>query len=194
MKKRWAIASALAWALFLILGAGRLKAEDSGVFKNPADIAKAQEILVENGYLAPESFTSGMLDASTRTAISSYQSEHALNERGDLDDETFQSLTSHEISYPWGEQEAESRVEPAEQPVPTIKVAQAPQVPEPTPAPTRVRQAPPVSPAPARHANQAVDARPARKMPATGSPLPMMLLAGLLLLGAGALVLRRRVA
>jgi LPXTG-motif cell wall-anchored protein len=193
MKKRiMTIGTVLALGMLLSISTSMLRAEDSGVFKNAGDITRAQEILVRDGYLSADSFTSGKLDAATRGAISNYQSEHAMNDRGDLDDETFQSLTSHEMTYPWGIQEAENRVEPQPvEPAPAPKVVRAPPVPEPTPASVQVREAPPVPQAPTVPPAPVVAAQPGRKMPATGRELPVMFLSGLLLLGAGAFLLRR---
>jgi len=179
---------------FLLVGVGTLRAENSGVFKSSADISKAQEILVGEGYLSPDSFQPGAIDEATRRGLSSYQSAHALNDRGDLDDETFQSLTSHETAYPWdAEKTAAQSAQPVE-PESAPRIAQAPPVPEATPAPAQVKEAPqpavhPASPAPAQAA-----AGPATRMPATGSPLPTLLISGLALLGAGALLVRRTIA
>jgi LPXTG-motif cell wall-anchored protein len=194
--QRLAIGTGLALCLFLSLGASALRAEDSGAFKNPVDIAKAQQILVDNGYLAAGSYTHGSLDESTRWAISSYQSEHALNARGDLDDETFQSLSSHEGIYPWDDQQSASQAQaPTREPAP--KVAQAPPVPEPTPSPAQVREARAASATPAQPAGPVgirPESKPERRMPATGSSLPTLLVSGLLLLGAGAFLICRRFA
>jgi LPXTG-motif cell wall-anchored protein len=183
--KKLLLAAALAMTIgvLLIAGAHPLRAEDSGVFKNSADISRAQEILVGDGTLASGSFTPGSLDAATRRALTAYQTVHAINESGDLDDETYQSLTSHETSYPWGAETAMAGapaqpVEPAA--APSARTAEAPAMPEPIPSPVEVKQAPiPAAP------------QPARKMPATGSSLPLLALAGLALLGGGALLLRQ---
>jgi LPXTG-motif cell wall-anchored protein len=97
------------------------------------------------------------------------------------------------MSYPWTEQTpvrvaAEEPVAPApeprrvEKPVQPV-VAEAPAVPEEMPATTAVRQGP-EAPAP----------EPVEEpvMPATASPLGALLLAGLALIGSGAVLLRSR--
>jgi len=178
---------AIAVGLFLIAGATALRAEDSGVFKNGASILQAQEILVEDGYLSPGSYTSGVTDKATRNALSAYQSAHALNNTGTLDDETYQSLTSHEMDYPWGGEvtvaEAEPVIYESEE---VVQVAEAAPAPEPTPAPAEVKETPaPEAAAPA-------PAEPEPSMPATGSSLPLLALSGLALIGGGALLLRQR--
>ena len=176
---------AIAVGLFLIAGATALRAEDSGVFKNGASILQAQEMLVEDGYLSPGSYISGVTDEATRKALSQYQSAHALNSNGTLDDETFQSLTSHEIDYPWGKGAEVAEAEPViVESAEVVQVAEAAPAPEPTPAPV-VNEAPAQAPAPA-------PAETEPKMPATGSSLPLLALSGLALMGGGALLLRQR--
>ena len=177
---------AIAVGLFLIAGATALRAEDSGVFKNGTSILQAQEILVENGYLSPGSYTSGVTDEATRNALSAYQSAHALNNTGTLDDETYQSLTSHEMDYPWGGEVAVAEAEPviieSEE---VVQVAEAAPAPEPTPAPAEVKETP---------APEAAEPAAEPSMPATGSSLPLLALSGLALMGGGALLLRQRAA
>jgi LPXTG-motif cell wall-anchored protein len=173
-------------ALCLIAGPSALLAEDSGVFKNSTSILQAQEILVEDGYLSPGAYSSGIMDQATRLALSDYQSVHALNSTGSLDDETFQSLTSHGTAYPWDSQTKAAEAEPVlSEPAPAPQVAVAAPAPEPTPAPVEVKEAP---------APEAPAAEPARRMPATGSSLPLLALSGLALIGGGALLLRQRAA
>ena len=175
--------------LCLVAGASALRAEDSSVFKNGANILQAQEILVGNGYLSQGAYTSGVMDDATRKALAEYQSVHALNNSGTLDDETFQSLTSHGTSYPWDSQAEVAEAEPVlTEPAPAAVVAQAPPAPEPTPAPVEVKEAP------APEASAAAPAKRARSMPATGSSLPLLALSGLALIGSGALLLRQRAA
>jgi len=184
----FAAGMAVAVGLFLVAGSSALRAEDSNVFKNGANILQAQEILVEDGYLSQGDYTSGVMDDATRRAIAQYQSVHALNSSGILDDDTFQSLTSHGTSYPWDDQAVVAETEPVvSEPAPVAQVAEAPPTPEPTPAPVEVKQAP------AQEAPAPAPAEPAaRRMPATGSSLPLLALAGLGLMGGGALLLRQR--
>ena len=173
---------AIAVGLFLVAGSPVLRAEDSGVFKNSASILQAQEILVEDGYLSHGAYTSGVMDEATRRALSEYQSVHALNSGGTLDDETFQSLTSHETAYPGGGDVEVAEAEPVlSEPAPQVQVAEAAPAPEPTPAPVEVKEAP-------------APAEPSRSMPATGSSLPLLALSGLAMMGGGALLLRQRAA
>jgi len=186
-----AVAVGAFMAVILALSAVPARAEDSGVFKNPADISRAQGILEAEGYLAPGSYTTGQLDHATRLAISRYQGRHSLNDSGTLDDDTYQTLLGHEISYPWGDAEApELAAAPAEAPAPEAAAAPQEVTPAPEPA-TAVVEAPEAAPAPvAAEPPQ----EPARVMPATASPLPILVLAGVLLLASGIMVLRRRTA
>jgi LPXTG-motif cell wall-anchored protein len=179
---------ALAIGLLLVAGSSTVRGEDSGAFKNGANILQAQEILVEDGYLSQGAYSSGVLDDATRKALGQYQSVHALNSDGILDDETFQSLTSHGATYPWDSETVVGQAEPVvSEPAPTVEVAQAPPAPEPTPAPVEVKEAP------AQEAPAAAPEEPAkRRMPATGSSLPLLALVGLGLMGGGALLLRQR--
>jgi peptidoglycan hydrolase-like protein with peptidoglycan-binding domain len=169
-------------------------AEDSSVFKNPNHISRAQSILESEGFLAPGNYTPGQMDRATRQAVSEYQSRHSLNESGILDDDTYQMLLTHEFAYPWDEQEAApvrkeaaraEPVAPVTEPVPPteVQVAQAAPVPEPEPATAQVKEEPP-APAPAE--------KPARQMPATASPLPLLALSGLGLMTAGLFLLLRK--
>jgi hypothetical protein len=178
-------------AVILALSVVPARAEDSGVFKNPADISRAQGILQAEGYLAPGSYTTGQLDHATRLAISRYQGRHSLNDSGTLDDDTYQTLLGHEVSYPWGDAETPKPVAAVAE---TPEAAPAPQEATPAAAPepaAAVAEAPEAAPAPP--APEPVQ-EPARVMPATASPLPILVLAGLLLMVSGILVIRRRTA
>ncbi len=174
----------LAMVLMVAAGASALTAGDNPFFGSEANVSWAQGVLVGDGYLEQGSFEPGVLDHETRNALRQYQSEHALNDHGALDEETFHSLTSHETSYPWGgapHAVGAAVAEPEEsQPTGTVEVAEAPEVPEPSPAPVVAQ---PQDEAPAEEAAPA--------MPATGSHLPLLALSGLALLGTGALLLRR---
>src|SRR5262245_35781252 len=185
--RRTGIAAGIAViGLFLVAGASVLQAENSGVFMNGASILQAQQILVEDGYLSPGSYATGVMDQATRKALSQYQSEHALNSSGTLDDDTFQSLTSHATSQPWDSEVQAAEAEPViNEPAPAVQVAVATPAPAPTPAPAEVKEAP------APEAAPAAPAEPARSMPATGSSLPLLALSGLALIGGGALLLRQ---
>ena len=175
-------------ALFmLVLGATALMAGDSPFFSNEASVTRAQQILVGDGYLDQDSFDSGSLDDATRDALKKYQSDHALNDGGFLDDETFQSLTSHESGYPWGGAPSAAPTAAAE-PAGEVEVAEAPEAPEPVPSPAEEREVV-AAPTPAEEAAPAEKSAPA--MPATGSSLPLLALSGLALLGSGALLLKR---
>jgi LPXTG-motif cell wall-anchored protein len=169
--------------LVLVVGATALMAGDSPYFTSEANVTRAQQILVDDGYLDQGSFDTGSLDAATRDALKQYQSEHAMNDRGFLDEETFQSLTSHENSYPWG---GAPRAVPmaAAEPAEEVEVAEAPAVPEPAPAPEEQKEAVVAQAEPK-------EAAPAPAMPATGSNLPLLALSGLALLGTGVLLLKR---
>jgi hypothetical protein len=188
--RRIAITMGMAVAgIFLVAGSSALRAEDSGVFKNSMSILQAQEILVGDGYLSQGAYTSGVMDQTTRLALSEYQSAHALNSSAGLDDDTFQSLTSHDTAYPWDSQTEVAENEPLlSEPAPAPRLAQAAPAPEPTPAPLEVKEAP------ARATPAAGPAEPARRMPATASSLPLLALSGLALIGTGALLLRQRAA
>ena len=176
-------AMAITVLVLLVVGAAPLLAEDSGVFKNGTHIEEAQGILVGEGHLDSYAFTPSILDEATQAALAEYQSAHALNSRGTLDDETFQMLTSHETAYPWGGQEkvSEAQTEMAE-PAPEPAVVEAPPVPAPTPSPVVEKQA---------LARPAAD-QPSGELPATGSDLPLLALSGLALIGGGTLLLRQR--
>jgi hypothetical protein len=185
-------------AIVLVAGLAIARAEDSGVFKNPGDISRAQTILQAEGYLAAGRYTQGQLDRPTRQAISEYQGRHSLNQAGTLDDDTYQSLLSHEASYPWDNGEnAQAKTAPSEPVAPVtesaspteVRVEEAAPVPAPTPSATEVKEAP--APVPAPEAPPAETAA-TRKMPATASALPLLALSGLSLLGLGILVLVRR--
>lgn len=174
----------------LAVAAPSLRAEQTPFFENPTDISRAQGILVKEGYLEAASYSSGRLDGETREALAAFQVRHSLNSTGNLDDNTFQELLSHEVAYPWGGEEPMT-VAKAE-PVEPVSAASAPEyVPEPTPAvapspsTVEVKEAPVPEPTPAPAYEQ-------RTMPGTSSPLPAIVLAGLMLITAGAVVLRFR--
>ncbi len=181
-------------AVLSIFGASAhgILAEDSGVFKNPGDISQAQRILVELGYLETNGYTTGTDDAATQRALTEYQSRHALNARGTLDDDTYQMLLSHEADYPWASEPSSSLaaaqpVEPPrpaqEEPAQGTHLAEAPPAPEPIPSTATVKETPsPEAPAGERE----------REMPATASSLPFLGLMGLALLAAGFIILRVR--
>jgi outer membrane protein OmpA-like peptidoglycan-associated protein len=65
------------------------------IYTSPRDIEQAQAILVQDGELAPGSYTQGQLDEATASALRLFQSRHALNTSGLLDDETMALLLSH---------------------------------------------------------------------------------------------------
>src|SRR5262245_20291551 len=178
----WVSLGALA---MFVLGTTALMAGDSSFFTNEASVVRAQQILVGDGYLDQGSFDPGSLDRATRDALSKYQSDHALNDQGFLDDETFQSLTSHETTYPWGG--APRAVPVAAEPAEEVEVAETEQMPEPAPAPEEKEVV--VAQAEPEEAPAAEEAAP--EMPATGSNLPLLALSGIALLGGGALLLRR---
>jgi len=182
-----AVAVGAVMAVILAFTVVPARAEDSGVFKNPADISRAQGILEAEGYLASGSYATGQLDHATRGAISRYQGRHSLNDTGTLDDDTYQTLLGHESSYPWEDADTS---EPAATPAETSAPEVAPAAPEPAPepAPTAGMEKAPAPPA------AEPPQEPVRVMPATASPLPSLVLAGLLLLVSGILVLRRRTA
>ena len=187
-----AVAMGAVMAVVLALGIATIRAEDSGVFKNPGDISRAQRILESEGYLVPGSHAPGRLDGATREALSEFQGRHSLNDSGTLDDDTYQMLLSHEVSYPLGNEEvpeaAEISAEPlAPAPVEEPRASEPAPIPESAPSSTTVEEAPaPTAPEPSPE--------PDREMPTTASHLPILVLGGLLLLGCGALVLRRRTA
>lgn len=167
-----------------------LRAEQTPFFENPADISRAQGILVKEGYLEAASYSSGLLDSETRAALAAFQGRHSLNSTGNLDDHTFQELLSHDVAYPWGGEEpvTVAKAEPVE-PVTTATTPES--APEPTPAvapaPSRVevKEAPVPEPTPAPAYEQ-------RTMPGTSSPLPAIVFAGLILITAGVVALRFR--
>jgi len=167
-------------------------AEDSGVFKNPGDISRAQRILVELGYLEGNGYRTGVADAATRRALAEYQNRHALNARGTLDDDTYQMLLSDVADYPWAGEPSSSLaaaqpVEPPrpaqEEPAAGTHLAEAPPAPEPIPSTATVKE-PPSPEAPAGEQR--------REMPATASSLPLLGLMGLALLAVGFIILRTR--
>lgn len=188
--KSVSLALGVAIAMAVTFAAIPASAEDTGVFKNSRDISRAQRILVTEGLLAPDSYTVGELDEETRQALSNYQSEHALNMTRTLDDETFQTLLAHEEKTPLTENPDTVAVplEPAEtayqtEPEQSVQYAKTPPEPEPTPSTAEEREAP-AEPEPSHAAG--------RTMPATASPLPLLLLGGAGLVGSGLLILRRR--
>ena len=75
-----AVAMGAVMAVVLALSIATIRAEDSGVFKNPGDISRAQRILGSEGYLVPGSYAPGQLDEATREALSEYPGP-ALPER-----------------------------------------------------------------------------------------------------------------
>jgi Putative peptidoglycan binding domain len=190
---QWIRAVGMAAVMLVGLAASPLLAEDSNVFKNRSAILDAQEALEADGLLAHGDFTPGELDTATQRALSEYQSQHALNSRGVLDDDTYQMLTSHYSQYPWGgeivaethEEEsahAEDNAEDEELSAP------APQ-PEATNEPTELKETQETAPSePAEHHEE----EPAHSMPATGSPLPLLALSGIALIGAGLVLSRLR--
>ena len=181
---RWVSLSAV---LMLAAGTVALAAGDRQSFATEANISWAQGVLVGDGYLDQGSFEPGALDHETRQALTKYQSDHALNDNGLLDEETYHSLTSHETAYPWGGEPhaaPTALAEPAEsEPADTVEVAEAPAVPEPAPAPAEKEAVVAES--------QEAPAEKTPAMPATGSNLPLLAISGLALLGTGALLLRR---
>jgi hypothetical protein len=191
--------TAIAIAVSLAMGMTAARAEDSGVFKNPGNISHAQSILESEGYLTTGSYTPGRIDQATRQAISDYQNHHALNHSGNLDDDTYEMLLSHEISYPWDNGEnAQAKMAPAEPVAPVtapappaeVQVAEAAPVPEPAPPVVEVKEAP--APAPAQPDSPMKNTP--RKMPSTASHLPLLALSGLGLMGLGILVIFRKTA
>ncbi len=185
-------------ALVLTAGVAMAGMRETRSFTSPDYISRAQEILVDEGLLSAGSYTPGQLDEPTRQALTTYQERHALNDSGNLDDDTYAMLLSHEISYPWGGEETSQPAAAAEpvtpvaapEPSPAPQVAEAPPVPEPAPSTAEVKEAPAPAPAPAPEPSREA----ARKMPATASSLPLLVLTGLSLLGVGILLLRSRAA
>lgn len=197
MKKILRILSAGAvMALALSAGVALAGIRETRSFASPDYVSRAQEILVGEGLLPAGSYTPGQLDEPTHQALTRYQERHALNNSGDLDDDTYAMLLSHEISYPWGGGERPQPTAAAEPvtpvaapaPSPAPQVAEAPSVPEPAPSTVEVEEAAAPTPAPTPVEE------PTRKMPATSSSLPLLVLTGLTLLGAGILLLRSRAA
>ena len=185
-RTRFGVWVSLGVVLMLAAGTIALAAVDRQPFATEANISWAQGVLVGDGYLEQGSFEPGVLDHETRQALSKYQSDHALNDSGLLDEETYHSLTSHETAYPWGPAPQAAPTALAEpevsEPAEVVEVAEAPAVPEPAPAPVAAE-------ADSQEAAPAEDAAPA--MPATGSNLPLLAISGLALLGTGALLLKR---
>ena len=188
----WIARGAVAVAVAFVACVVALHAEDSGVFKNSQRIREAQEILADNGYLEHGAFNAGEMDETTRKALAEYQRVHALNSSGMLDDETFQSLSSHSTGYPWDRPSVSATYQPEyEEPSPERDMEETP----PAPEPTRTQSEPRASMVENHHhhdADRDRDRHETRKMPATGSDLPLLLLTGLGLIGGGALLLRQR--
>lgn len=190
---RWIRAVSMTAAMLVGLAISPLLAEDSNVFKNRSAILDAQEALEADGLLLHRDFTPGELDSATQRALSQYQSQHALNSRGVLDDDTYQMLTSHGSGYPWGgEVIAETHEEEsarAEDHAEDEDLSAAAPEPEATNEPTELNETHETAPPePAEHHEE----EPVHSMPATGSSLPLLALSGIALVGAGLVLLRLR--
>ncbi|HEV8376235.1 MAG TPA: peptidoglycan-binding domain-containing protein [Candidatus Polarisedimenticolia bacterium] len=185
-------AVATAAAMLLGLAASPLLAEDSNIFKNSSATLEAQESLEADGYLAHGDFAPGRLDQATRKALSEYQTAHALNSRGVLDDETFQMLTSHYSEYPWddGDVDAEPPAKD-EGDTPSADFDEAPQEPDPD-LHAELRETHEDEADADAPAEEPLREEPVRSMPATGSSLPLLALSGVALIGAGLVLLRQR--
>jgi LPXTG-motif cell wall-anchored protein len=184
MKRVAAVSLAILMLAVMFVLTVPVTAENTGVFENEVDVAHAQSILVEIGFLETGSYESGALDHATHKALTEYQLEHSLNDHGELDDDTFQMLLSHEMAYPWGMKAPVAIVQatpPAPAPPETSRaVAPKPAPPVAPPAPV---------PAPAV---EEMDKEVVREMPRTASSLPLLALFGILLMASGLLVLRTR--
>lgn len=182
----WIRAVGMAAVMLVGLAASPLLAEDSGVFKNRSAILDAQEALEANGFLDHGDFTPGQLDTATQKALAKYQSQHALNSRGVLDDDTYQMLTSHYSQYPWGgEVVAEAHDEELASDAEDNNAGDE-ELSEPAPeheSTTEQTDTYAAHPEPAEHH---------RSLPATGSPLPVLALSGMALIGAGLVLSRMR--
>jgi LPXTG-motif cell wall-anchored protein len=179
----------MAAVMLVGLAASPLWAEDSNVFKNRSAILDAQEALEADGFLAHGDFTPGELDAATQKALSKYQSEHALNSRGVLDDDTYEMLTSHYSQYPWdGEVVGESHEEELSSDAGDEELSEPAPEHEATTEQAELKNTHAVSSKPAEHHGE----EHGHAMPATGSPLPLLALSGMALIGAGVVLLRMR--
>ena len=187
---RWIRAVGLTAVVLVGLAVSPLLAEDSNVFKNRSAILDAQEALEADGFLVHGDFTPGELDTATQRALSQYQSQHALNSRGVLDDDTYEMLTSHDSGYPWGgEVVAETHEESARAEGNAEELSAPAPEPEATNEPTELNETQEAAPpAPAEHPEK----EPVHSMPATGSPLPLLALSGIALIGAGLVLSRLR--
>jgi LPXTG-motif cell wall-anchored protein len=191
---QWIRTVGMAAVMLVGLAASPLWAEDSNVFKNRSAILDAQEALEADGFLAHGDFTPGELDAATQKALSKYQSEHALNSRGVLDDDTYEMLTSHFSQYPWdGEVVGESHEEELSSDAGDNHAGDE-ELSEPAPEheatteQAELKNTHAASSKPAEHLGE----EHGHAMPATGSPLPLLALSGMALIGAGLVLLRMR--
>ncbi len=149
------------------------------VFTSPKAIAEAQAILEKDDYLKPGSYKQGDLDQQTINAIRQFQRSHFLRPTGQLDPDTMGMLSSHAVI---GGSSSKGRASAA---------GSAGSAPGGSMGSARYAAAsgatPGDRPSPAsRPAGQA-----ASRMPQTGSPFVLEVLAGALLLTAGVVLLKR---
>ena len=68
---------------------------ETTIYTSPKDIADAQTILCEAGYLTTDTYRRGEVDSPTAAAIQEFQSSHQLQTTGALDYETMTQILSH---------------------------------------------------------------------------------------------------
>jgi len=92
------IALGLLFAMIMLpAGAARASGPDDPgrVSSSSESIARAQGILLHEGYLGPDSYTSGKADDPTFYAVQAFQAAHTMVPTGRIDAETMAALLSH---------------------------------------------------------------------------------------------------
>ncbi len=159
------------------------------VYTTPDAVAEAQGMLVNLHYLAPDSYTRGVRDAATTSAIVGFQNDHAVDNNGKLDFDTMALLTTH---GPGGHAmaKAPAKTETIAKAIVPVEEPKAPVV-ETPPAPVET-PAPVVAPAPAPRPTPPAQIADNRMMPETDAPIGFIAGSGALLLIAGLLLFVRR--
>jgi peptidoglycan hydrolase-like protein with peptidoglycan-binding domain len=141
-------------------------------------LREAQSILEDMNLLRRGGYAPGRIDQATERALRTFQGEHFLRVSGSLDPDTYAMLTSHgrhphAVAGTPDSAERVTATPPAGKPVAVRPAEERPAAEEPAEEP-------------------AAGAAYERDMPATAGPIPAIALAGLVLLGAGAALLRGR--
>jgi len=152
---------------------GTMSTRSGPIYSSPDAIRFAQEIFVADQILSPGSFEPGNRDGATIEALRTFQRRHYLRASGLIDPETMGMLNSHGVTriaaVPADAPETIAEVVEEEESIALTAAATESEIEEP-----------------------AMEERPVRAMPATGSPTILMLVLGGVLFAAGTLILTRR--